>query len=65
MAQVRLYDLELNIPEQIWSPNTLKTRYALNYKVSIGCKISRVSLFIYLLCGNSEHTLRYQMGSIF
>jgi hypothetical protein len=33
MAQIRLYDLELIIPEKIWSPNTCKTRYALNIKV--------------------------------
>ncbi|KAI8997347.1 hypothetical protein BDB01DRAFT_770730 [Pilobolus umbonatus] len=32
MSQIRLYDLELDIPKQVWSPNTCKTRYALNVK---------------------------------
>lgn len=34
MAQVRLYDLHLDIPHQKWSPNTCKTRFALNLKVN-------------------------------
>ncbi|KAI9317615.1 hypothetical protein BX666DRAFT_2121150 [Dichotomocladium elegans] len=33
MTQIRLYDLELSaIPAQFWSPNTCKTRFALNFK---------------------------------
>ena len=28
-----LYDVELTTPNEIWSPNTCKTRFALNYKV--------------------------------
>ncbi|CDS05103.1 hypothetical protein LRAMOSA07632 [Lichtheimia ramosa] len=32
MAKVRFYDLELDVPELVWSPNTCKTRYALNVK---------------------------------
>ncbi|GAA5814529.1 hypothetical protein MFLAVUS_008026 [Mucor flavus] len=30
MAQIRFYDLEINQPGLIWSPNTCKTRFALN-----------------------------------
>jgi hypothetical protein len=33
MAQIKFYDLEINTPQRIWSPNTCKTRFALNYKV--------------------------------
>ncbi|KAI9498662.1 hypothetical protein BDB00DRAFT_396180 [Zychaea mexicana] len=32
MAHIILYDVELTTPNEIWSPNTCKTRYALNYK---------------------------------
>ncbi|KAG0161750.1 hypothetical protein DFQ28_005117, partial [Apophysomyces sp. BC1034] len=33
MAQVRLYDLKFpDEPRGVWSPNTCKTRYALNVK---------------------------------
>ncbi|KAI9310875.1 hypothetical protein BX666DRAFT_2003453 [Dichotomocladium elegans] len=33
MAPIRFYDLELgSIPKQFWSPNTCKTRFALNFK---------------------------------
>ncbi|KAI8883924.1 hypothetical protein K501DRAFT_323250, partial [Backusella circina FSU 941] len=32
MAQIKFYDLELNTPQLVWSPNTCKTRFALNYK---------------------------------
>ncbi|KAG2234725.1 hypothetical protein BDF21DRAFT_392650 [Thamnidium elegans] len=32
MAQIRFYDLEINQPGLIWSPNTCKTRFALNIK---------------------------------
>ncbi|KAI9258967.1 hypothetical protein BDA99DRAFT_514632 [Phascolomyces articulosus] len=30
--QIILYDLELSSPKEFWSPNTCKTRFALNYK---------------------------------
>jgi hypothetical protein len=34
MTNIKLYDLVLDVDNEIWSPNTLKARIALNVKVS-------------------------------
>ena len=35
MTHIIFYDLELDgIPGKVWSPNTCKTRFALNFKVA-------------------------------
>ncbi|KAH7906584.1 hypothetical protein BJ138DRAFT_1162296 [Hygrophoropsis aurantiaca] len=31
-APITLYDIPCNVPDHPWSPNTMKTRYTLNYK---------------------------------
>lgn len=45
MAKVRFYDLELDVPELVWSPNTCKTRYALNVKACVYLLLAHASCY--------------------